>query len=58
MQLTTPIPHKTIDLSGLRCPHLIIAIIHALETVEHEQIMRYNSLHKDVTASELAYNPS
>jgi tRNA 2-thiouridine synthesizing protein A len=40
MELTTPFPHRTIDLSGLRCPHLVIATIEALRTLELGQVLQ------------------
>lgn len=40
MKLTTPTPHKTIDLTGLRCPHLVIATVEALRSIEPGHILR------------------
>ncbi|MCP4360359.1 MAG: sulfurtransferase TusA family protein [Chloroflexi bacterium] len=40
MQLTTPSPDKTLDLSGLRCPHLVVATVKALRTLERGQILQ------------------
>ncbi|NKQ36267.1 MAG: sulfurtransferase TusA family protein [Chloroflexi bacterium] len=40
MQLSTPTPHKTIDLSGLRCPHLVVATMKALRSLECDQILQ------------------
>lgn len=34
------IPHKTIDLSSLRCPHLLITTIYALRTLEPGQTLK------------------
>lgn len=39
MQLKTPTPHKKIDLSGLRCPHLVVATMKALRSLECGQIL-------------------
>lgn len=36
----TPSPHETIDLSGLRCPNLVIAIIAALRALRKKQILK------------------
>lgn len=33
-------PQQTIDLSGLRCPNLVIAIITALKEMKHPQILQ------------------
>ena len=40
MQLSMPTPHKTIDLSGLRCPHLVVATMKALRSLECDQILQ------------------
>lgn len=37
--LTTPTPHQKIDLTGLRCPNLVIAIIAALQVMPAGQIL-------------------
>lgn len=39
MSLETAVSHKTIDLSGQRCPNLVIAIIKALDTMENGRIL-------------------
>lgn len=39
MRLNTPEPHHKIDLSGKRCPHLVIAIIGALGIMDSGQIL-------------------
>lgn len=39
MQLTTPTPDETIDLSGLRCPHLVAATVRALRKLASGQIL-------------------
>jgi TusA-related sulfurtransferase len=38
--LTTPTPHQMIDLSGLGCPNLVIAIIDALRPLSPGQILQ------------------
>lgn len=40
MRLNTPSADQTIDLSGKRCPHLVIAILGALSTMERNQILQ------------------
>ncbi len=40
MQVITPVADKTIDLSTLRCPHLIIATIHALRMSRPGEIVQ------------------
>lgn len=40
MRLDTPSADRTIDLSGARCPHLVIAIIAALESMTPGQILQ------------------
>lgn len=40
MRLNTPSADRTIDLSGARCPHLVIAIITALQTMTPGQILQ------------------
>ena len=40
MRLTTPIPHKVIDLTGLRCPHLVIATVKALRSLQRGEILQ------------------
>lgn len=40
MRLDTPAAHQTIDLSGKRCPHLVIAVLGALSTMESNQILQ------------------
>ena len=40
VRLSTPTPDKTIDLSGMRCPHLVIATMEALRAVEPGQVLR------------------
>lgn len=44
--MDVPTPHQTIDLTGLRCPNLVIAIIAALRTLSPNQILQ-------VTATDL-----
>lgn len=39
MRLNTPSPHQKIDLSGKRCPHLVVAIVAALGAMESGQIL-------------------
>lgn len=40
MTLQTAVPHQTIDLSGLRCPNMVIATIHALATLAPGHILQ------------------
>lgn len=40
MSLNTPQSDMTIDLSGARCPHLVIAIISALSAMKSRQILK------------------
>lgn len=40
MRLTTPVAHHAVDLSGKRCPHLVIAIIAALQRMESGQVLQ------------------
>ncbi|HZD09801.1 MAG TPA: sulfurtransferase TusA family protein [Candidatus Binatia bacterium] len=40
MQLSTPVPDHIVDLSGKRCPHLVIAIIAALRKMNDGQILQ------------------
>lgn len=40
MRLTTPDAHRIIDLCGKRCPHLVIAIIAALQGMESGQVLQ------------------
>lgn len=40
MPVEIPSPHETIDLSDLRCPNLVIAIISALRTLQKRQILK------------------
>ncbi|MCA9999794.1 MAG: sulfurtransferase TusA family protein [Anaerolineales bacterium] len=40
MTLTTPVAHHTLDLSGLRCPHLVISTLHALRTLAPGQVLQ------------------
>lgn len=40
MSTETAVPHKTIDLSGLRCPNTVIATIRALETLQNGQLLQ------------------
>ena len=40
VQFSTPSPDQTIDLSGLRCPHLVAATVRALRTLAPGQILR------------------
>lgn len=40
MRLNTPSADRTVDLSGARCPHLVIAIIAALESMTPGQILQ------------------
>ena len=44
----TPKPDQTIDLTGLRCPNLVIAIIAALRPMRHPQILQV--IANDLTA--------
>jgi len=46
LKLDTAVPDKIINLAGLRCPHTVIATIHALKTLSTGQIVQ-------VTASDL-----
>lgn len=39
MPASDPPPHQTIDLSGVRCPNLLIATIGALGTIEPGAIL-------------------
>lgn len=39
MSLQTAVTHKTIDLSGQRCPNIVIAVIKALDTMENGRIL-------------------
>lgn len=38
--LETPQPHKTVDLSEMRCPNLIISVIQELRRLERGQILQ------------------
>ncbi len=40
MKLETITPDKCLDLSGLRCPHLLIAAIEALQTLPPDHILQ------------------
>ncbi|MCP5100117.1 MAG: sulfurtransferase TusA family protein [Chloroflexi bacterium] len=40
MSLQTAVPHKTIDLTGLRCPNTLIATISALKTITRGEILQ------------------
>lgn len=40
MRLGTPLADLTIDLSDARCPHLVIAIISALEAMESREVLQ------------------
>ena len=40
VELTTPIAHKLIDLTGLRCPHIVISTFHALRMLKQGQILQ------------------
>ncbi|MCP4426325.1 MAG: sulfurtransferase TusA family protein [Chloroflexi bacterium] len=40
VSLQTAVSDKTIDLTGLRCPNLVIAIIKALEGMENGRILQ------------------
>lgn len=39
MSRQTAVSHKTVDLSGHRCPHLLIATINALAEMENGRIL-------------------
>ena len=40
MRLNTPSPRQIIDLSGKRCPHLVIAIMRAMDSLDNGQILQ------------------
>lgn len=40
MRLATPVSDQIIDLSGTRCPHLVITIIAALNSMESKQVLQ------------------
>lgn len=40
MRLATPLSDQIIDLSGARCPHLVIAIIAALNSMKSKQVLQ------------------
>lgn len=40
MRLNTPHAHCIIDLSGKRCPHLVISIIAALQHMESGRVLQ------------------
>jgi tRNA 2-thiouridine synthesizing protein A len=40
VSLQTAVPHKSIDLSGLRCPNTLIATINALKTINPTEILQ------------------
>jgi TusA-related sulfurtransferase len=42
------VPHKTIDLGTLRCPHLLIATIHAVRELSDGQVLQIYA--KDLNA--------
>lgn len=40
MRLATPVSDQIIDLSGTRCPHLVFAIIGALNSMKGKQVLQ------------------
>jgi tRNA 2-thiouridine synthesizing protein A len=40
MAVTTIIPDKSLDLSGVRCPHNLFAVIKAINSLEHGRFLR------------------
>ena len=42
MTTAVPVADKTVDLSSLRCPNLVIGIIQALRTVPPGRVLRIN----------------
>lgn len=40
MTLTTLTFHQTLDLSGLRCPHVVISTLHALRKMASGQVLQ------------------
>jgi len=40
VRLETPTPHKTIDLSGLRCPHLISTTVRTIRKLEPGHVLQ------------------
>lgn len=40
MTLTTPTAQQTLDLSGMRCPHLVISTLQALRRLEPGQVLQ------------------
>lgn len=40
MRLATPVSDQIVDLSGSRCPHLVIAIIAALNSMKSKQVLQ------------------
>jgi tRNA 2-thiouridine synthesizing protein A len=40
VRLDTPTPHKSIDLTGLRCPHLVTTTVKTIRQLDPGQILQ------------------